>query len=324
MRNRITFLKSLTVMAVMAVSANASAQNESADMPFNDLPPSSEFGKCYAKCKIPDVYESTSVKKLTKEASTRLIKVPAEYKTETEKILVREGRTEYKIIPATYKTVTEQVMIEPEKKIVRTIPAVYKTETEQILVTPARGKWVRKKKDPSCFSQNPDDCYVACYEEIPAIYRTESKQVLVEAAKTVDDVIPAVYKTVTKQVIDQASKVEEIKIDPEYSTVTKNVLVSAETTKSETIPAIYTDVVERKLVKKGGYTVWTEILCADKQTNDRIYRIQRALKDAGYNPGPIDGVIGIQTQAALKQYQTDKGLPIGNLNMETLKALGIE
>lgn len=28
-----------------------------------------------------------------------------------------------------------------------------------------KGKWVRKKKSPNCFSQNPDDCYVACYEK---------------------------------------------------------------------------------------------------------------------------------------------------------------
>lgn len=323
MKNFNNLLKGFIAIAFVFSFAQLSAQDDT-DIPFDDLPPSSEFGKCYAKCKIPDVYETVTVKKLRKEASSRLIKVPAEYTTETERILVKEGRKEFRMVPATYKTDTEQILVEPEKVVVRTVPAVYKTESEQILVSPARGRWVRKKKDPSCFSQNPDDCYVACYEEIPAVYRTESRQVLVEPAKTMEDRIPAVYKTVTKQVIDQPARVEEIDIPAEYSTVTKTVLVSPETTREEEIPAEYQDIVERKLVKKGGYTVWTEILCADKTTNDKIYRIQRGLKDAGYDPGPIDGVLGVQTQTALKQYQTDKGLPIGNLNLETLKALGIQ
>lgn len=323
MKNFNNLLKSFIALALVFSFSQLSAQDDT-DIPFDDLPPTSEYGKCYAKCKIPDVYETVTVKKLRKEASSRLIKVPAEYKTVTEQMLIKEARKEFRMVPATYKTATEQILVEPEKKVIKTIPAVYKTETEQILVSPARGKWVRKKKDPSCFSQNPDDCYVACYEEIPAIYRTESRQVLVEPAKTVEDVIPAVYKTVTKQVIDNPARVEEIDIPAEYTTISKKVLVSPESTRSEEIPAQYQDIAERKLVKKGGYTVWTEILCADKTTNDKIYRIQRVLKEAGYDPGPIDGVLGVQTQAALKQYQTDKGLPVGNLNMETLKAMGVE
>ena len=27
-----------------------------------------------------------------------------------------------------------------------------------------KGQWVKKKKSPNCHSQNPDDCYLACYE----------------------------------------------------------------------------------------------------------------------------------------------------------------
>ena len=34
-------------------------------------------------------------------------------------------------------------------------------------------------------------------------------------------------------------------------------------------------------------------------------------------------VMGPQTKAALAKFQKDKGLPVGNLNMETMKALGV-
>ncbi len=319
MRNRLSQIKVVFTLFFALTLGVAMAQ----DTPFGDLPPTSEYGKCYAKCKIPAVYETVSVQKLKKEASTKLIKVPAEYGTETQTILVKEGTTKYKTIPATYKTVTEEVMVEPEKRTVRTIPAKYRTESKQVLVTPARGEWVRKKKSPGCFSQNPDDCYVACYEEIPAKYRTETYQVLETPASTTEDVTPAKYKTITKKVIDQPARVEEIPVEPQYKTVTKKVLISPASTREEVIPAEYQSVSEKRLVSEGGFTVWTEILCAERTTNSKVVAVQRALSAAGYNPGPADGVMGIKTQSALKQYQTDKGLPVGNLNIETLNSLGV-
>ena len=320
MRIQLNLLSSMLVLALAFVfTFDATAQ----DMPFGDLPPTNEFGKCYAKCKIPDVYETVSIQKVKKEASTKLEKVPAVYETVTEQVLAKEGSVKYKVIPATFKTVSEQVMVEPEKVKLKTIPARYETNSRQVLETPERGQWVRKKKSASCFSQNPDDCYVACYEKIPAKYRTETYTVLAEPARTTESVTPAKYKTVTRKVVDTPARVEEIPIEATYKTLSKKVLVSPESTRSITIPAEYTSINERRLVKEGGYTVWTEILCAERTTSNKISQVQRALQAAGYNPGSIDGVMGLKTQTALKQYQTDKGLPVGNLNLETLKALGV-
>ena len=293
------------------------------DLPFGDLPPDHEVGKCYAKCKAPDVYEMVSKQVLVKEESKKISVVPAKYTTKREKVLVKEGGVTYKVVPATYKTVTEKVLVTPEKVVKKTTPARYKTETRQVMVSEARGEWVRKQKDPNCFSENADDCFILCYEEIPAVYRTESYQVLVEEAKTIEDVIPAQYKTVTKRVVDQPAKTIEVPIDPVYDYVTTTVLASEEKVNTEVIPAAYKTVSERKLVKKGGYTVWTEILCADDTSTEMLRNIQRTLKAKGYNPGPIDGVLGLQTQTAIKQYQKDNALPIGNLNIKTLNLLGV-
>lgn len=313
----------LLTIAFALFAFSATAQTDT-DQPFQDLPPVNEFGKCYAKCKIPDQYETITVKRLKKEASTRIEKVAAQYETATERVLVKEGTTRYKTIPATFKTVTEQVMVEPEKTEIRTTAAKYRTETRQVLVSEARGQWVKKKKYPNCFSKNPEDCYVACYEEVPAVYRTEKYQVLDTPARTSEVTIPAKYRTVTKKVIDRPARVEEIPVNAEYRTVSKRVLVSPESTRTVDIPAEYIDVKEKRLVKEGGYTVWTEILCTNKTNSSKVSQIQRALRDKGYDPGPIDGVLGIKTQAALKQYQTDNGLPLGNLNMDTLNSLGVQ
>ena len=55
-----------------------------------------------------------------------------------------------------------------------------------------------------------------------------------------------------------------------------------------------------------------------------VRAVQRALRDRGYDPGPIDNVMGVRTKAALAKYQKDNGLPVGQMDTETMKALGIK
>lgn len=50
--------------------------------------------------------------------------------------------------------------------------------------------------------------------------------------------------------------------------------------------------------------------------------LQQALKDKGFDPGPIDGVIGAGTKKALKAWQQSAGLPVdGYASLETLTKL---
>ncbi len=293
------------------------------DIRFNDLPPDAEYGKCYAKCKTPDIYETFTRKVLVEEAYVKTTPIPAVYEEVEKEVMVAEGGVNYKTIPATYKTITEKELVEAEQTIVNIIPATYETRTRQILVSEETGKWVKKKKDPNCFSENPEDCLIACYEKIPAVYKTETYDVMLTPEKTVEKIIPAVYKTITKEVVDTPEKIVEMPYDPIYKTIKEKVMVSTETVKEETIPAVYKEVTEKKLAKKGDYTFWTEILCANKTSASTIRKLQRALRAEGYSIGAVDGVLGTRTQVSLKQFQIDNELPIGNLNMETLKALGI-
>ncbi|MEM6316499.1 MAG: peptidoglycan-binding protein [Bacteroidota bacterium] len=293
------------------------------DVRFSDLPPEPEFGKCYAKCKTPDTYETFTRKVLVEAAYVKRTPIPAEYETVKKEIMVTEGGVNYKIIPATYKTVTEKELVEPEQKIVNIIPAKYETKTRKVMVKEETGQWVKKKKDPNCFSDNPDDCLIACYEKIPAVYKTETYEVMVSPERTEERIIPAKYKTIKKQVVDTPEKTIEVPYDPVYKTVTERVMVNPERVAEEPIPAVYKEVEEKRLLKKGGYTVWTEILCANKTSASTIRKLQRALRAEGYSIGVVDGVLGTRTQTALRQFQIDNSLPIGNLNMETLKSLGI-
>ena len=260
---------------------------------------------------------------MLKESSTKLVKVPAQYETQTETILTKEGHTNYKVIPAVYETATEQVLVEPEKTLISTVPAKYRTESRQVLVSEARGEWVKKHKGPNCFSQNPDDCFIVCYEEVPAKYRKETYKVLSSPATTTSRTIPAKYKTVTKRVIKEPARVVEVPVEAKYTTISKKVLIQPESTREESIPAEYRTASERRLVSKGDYGVWTEILCANQTSNAKVREVQNFLIGKGYNPGPADGILGIQTQNALLEYQRANSLPEGNMNLETLRHMGI-
>jgi peptidoglycan hydrolase-like protein with peptidoglycan-binding domain len=56
----------------------------------------------------------------------------------------------------------------------------------------------------------------------------------------------------------------------------------------------------------------------------QVKAAQQALKDKGQDPGPIDGVMGPKTQAALKAFQQAEGLTTtGRLDSETMAKLGV-
>jgi peptidoglycan hydrolase-like protein with peptidoglycan-binding domain len=56
-----------------------------------------------------------------------------------------------------------------------------------------------------------------------------------------------------------------------------------------------------------------------------VRQVQERLASEGFNPGPVDGRLGQQTQQGLKDFQQSKGLePSGQLDGQTIAALGIE
>ena len=55
-----------------------------------------------------------------------------------------------------------------------------------------------------------------------------------------------------------------------------------------------------------------------------VREAQRALRDLGYHPGPIDGTFGPQTRSALEKYQLAEKLPVtGQLDAETMQRLDV-
>ena len=58
--------------------------------------------------------------------------------------------------------------------------------------------------------------------------------------------------------------------------------------------------------------------------SERVRSAQKALQEKGMEPGPIDGVMGPKTMAALKAFQKDQKLSeSGRLDDQTREKLGV-
>jgi len=80
----------------------------------------------------------------------------------------------------------------------------------------------------------------------------------------------------------------------------------------------------KKLIQKGGTTEWFEVVCADDISEDLVSKIQYALLHEGHQINEEEyNIFGKETKAAFVQYQRENGLPVGQMDFETLKALGI-
>jgi peptidoglycan hydrolase-like protein with peptidoglycan-binding domain len=115
-----------------------------------------------------------------------------------------------------------------------------------------------------------------------------------------EEVIPAETRSVSHQVIDRAASTREVAVPAQYETLSYQVKVAE------------------------GKTEQRAILCETNATPAKIAEIQRAMKKAGFEPGPVDGQLRAQTMNAVNRYQQANNLPVdGFLNLETVKALGV-
>ena len=227
--------------------------------------------------------------------------VPPMFRTDSEQILKKEAAERLEIIPARYETITERVMVKPETTRLEQVPAKYENVKETLLVAPARTEWQKGPCDPKRQIDNATgECL--CLVEIPPRYKTVTRRVMVTPPSTREVVIPAEYKTVKKQIELSPPAERRIPIAAEYTTVTRQVKTS------------------------DAHMKWVPIDCktrAPLYDRDTTLALQQALKDRGFDPGPVDGIFGSRTRAAMEDFQRTNGIDTGVFDEATRKALKI-
>ena len=159
---------------------------------------------------------------------------------------------------------------------------------------------------------------------VEAKYESRSFTTLANNATAEEATTPATFTNRSYQKVVNDATTTSNPIEAQYETRSYRRTAAATTTSTE-IPAEYKTVSKRQLVKAGGFTEWREVVCDSDITPDLYRRVQQALIDRGYNVGSAgaDGRIGAATKAALVKFQRDNGLPVGQLDFETLRALGV-
>jgi hypothetical protein len=221
---------------------------------------------------------------------------------------------------------------------------VYESKTEQVLERAAYTTW-KKGRGPIERVDNSTG-EIMCLVEVPPVYRTVTSQVVKTPATTREIDEPAQYSTIRKRVLKAPETTREVEGPAIYATIKKMAVKTPETTREVEVPAEYRTVKVAKMVEgpkevrtptPAEYQTvsrsvkvtderleWRSILCETNLTPGVIRQVQTALKNAGHDPGTIDGVLGQNTAAALGAYQRAKGLPTSqHLNAETLRSLGV-
>ena len=325
------------------------------------LPASPKPGACFAEFREPAQFETKDEKVLIKEASSKIEVAAAKYELVEEKVLVKQAAQKLVEVPAVYETKVEKVQIKPAtttwkkgRGLIERVdhvtgeimclveePAQFKTVKKRVLKSPATTKkveipaqyiTVKKRKLVTPASEKKI--------EIPAEYTTVKKKVQVKTAsvgwrsvgtegpgdltgrKLCLTEIPARTKTVTKRVLKTPATTKKVDVPAEYRTVKVRKLVSPAQEKKIEIPAEFRVVPKRKQVADEKL-VWKPVLCETNATPSLITDIQNALKNKGFNPGPVDGAIGRQTLAAVDAFQRKNNLARGGLTVDTIQALGV-
>ncbi len=312
--------KSVRPLAVVAVLALAVAGVATAQGTNDLFPPNAKPGECYARVFVPPTYQTVTEQVLKHEARQEIEIVPARYETVEEKVLVKEAAERWEVVPATYDWVEEQVLVRPAGTKLMAVPARYETVSEQVLETPAHTIWKKGRGPVEKIDNHTGE--ILCLVEVPATYKTVTKQVLKSPATTTEVEVPAEYKTVRRQVMTNPPSVRKVEIPAEYKTVQVTKIVSPPETRKLSQPAEYQTVTRQEMVADG-HMAWRQVLCETNMDNAMVSSLQRALDSAGFDPGVIDGVLGAQTLAAVRSFQSAKGLAHGGLTLETVKALGL-
>ncbi len=326
------------------------------------LPAKAQPGQCFNEFYRPARFETKEEKLLKTAAAEKIMTTEPEFEWVEEKVLVKEASFKMVEVPAKYDILEEKVLASPayttwkkgrgmnekvdnatgEIMCLVEVPAKYTTLEKRVLKTPATTK---KVEIPAEYSTVKVKKLVKASTEkrtpIEAEYQTVSKRVHVAdalvswnpAGATGDGKatgrtfclaeVPAKFETVTKRVIKTPASVKKVAVPATFKNIRMRKLVSQATEKRSPIPAKH-KIVPKHAKVSDARQEWYPVLCETNTTRDLVLKIQNGLKKAGFDPGPIDGVLGRDTISAADAFQRKNNLATGGLTIQTIEKLGVK
>ncbi len=238
------------------------------------------------------------------------VTVPAVYKNVSQRVLVRKAQNIRKMIPAVYKTVKQKQRVSGALYKTVSRPARYTTQNYRVKVAGARYVW-----RPILCKTNAPKNYRHAAVKRKAVVRSKAMHKK-QYRRPAQGITHQQYLKVMNASMPSKGRA---KAAPKKRLSKK--VKTAPMTKAVTKPAAKMVKPEAKAPAKVTATAEKPSKTAIKK--NIVYGIQAALKSKGYNPGKLDGKMGPSTAAALKAFQSSRGLPVGVLSKDTFRALGL-
>ena len=270
------------------------------------------------------------------------VKVPAVYKNVQKRVLVRPAKTIRTLVPAVYKNTRSLKATAPALYKTVKRPARYKTQSYRVKVGGARYVW-----KPVLCQTNAPKAYKATAKHRPVARTTYKKQYRNNGISRHDYLRVMNAGKVKKKAVRTKTKASIISQSDYQRVMSAGKKRSAPKAKAGISQADYQRVmnagktktsnakkVEKRAVLKPKSATATPAAATKATTADSgkdaatnktsiVLGIQKALKAKGFDPGATDGKMGAGTAAALKAFQSSRGLPVGVLTKDTFRALGL-
>jgi regulator of extracellular matrix RemA (YlzA/DUF370 family) len=257
-----------------------------------------------------------------------LVEVPAVYKTVTKRVVAKPVSTRKVTTPPVYKTVKIQQLVQPASSKTIPIPATYKTVSKTQKVSNGQYGWTNNANNCSgAISIGSSAAGGASANAVTASNGAGVGSRLGAGAKATGNKVcltatQAQYNKVGKKVEATPARTKVVTTPAQYKTIKVKKLIAPASQKKVVIPATYKTVTKKRMVADG-YAKWVPIVCKSTIHPEMIRNVQKALKNAGYYNGPLDGVWGPASKAATRSYQKAKGLPVAGLSVATMQSLGL-
>ncbi len=212
------------------------------------------------------------------------------------------------VVDSVVKTKTKIWILNDKQKLPKNIailPPVYSFETTEKLIRPTAIRWVKIPNDGNTHFHNFENCMLFTYEKIPARY-----DILQRELKPPRKIVGVDTINLNTNELKRFGKMKFITFVYYHEELKR---------KGKIIINPNDDIKIRvNKIEFDSWSIYYEPNCAPTTAP-----LQKALKAKGYYKGEIDNNMGSETKKAIIKFQKDNGLPIGTLNIETYKALGM-
>jgi Putative peptidoglycan binding domain len=307
------------VVASFALPSIGVAQS----VPSGQLPQQARVGQCFARVLVPATYRNEAMSVVTREAYEQVQVSDPVFRSDQQSVTTSDAYKRFEVSEPTFRTENQTIVTRPANERLVASPAVLGTRSETVVIREPRLVWRAGANLSGVRRMDSATGEIFCLVEEAAVTQTVTRLVQMQPAQVSRQSVPAQTTTVQRRVLATPASVREINVPATYENVTVQTLVSPSGERRSVMPE-QTSTVNRQVLETGERYEWVPVVCESTPSGVvSITAAQRALAAKGLYRGPIDGVAGSRTTAAIREYQRLNRLPgNGSLTLETARSLG--